>query len=122
MGARRDSDTSAELARRRARMDRLNVRLRDLLQQRALLAVAIARWKKARGLPVADPARERVMLAAMLAAPGPGFEPPALRRLLRAILRESRSAALTAVQDRATASRSRTARPRPAPPRSGTRR
>lgn len=96
MPARADNRTAPELARQRARMDRLNRRLRDLLQERARLAIGIARWKAERGLPVADPARERAMLAAMLRSPGEGFEPLVLRQLLRAVLRASRSAALQA--------------------------
>jgi chorismate mutase len=113
MSARRDSRTPPALVRQRARMDRLNARLCDLLQQRARLAIAISRWKAARGLPVADPARERAMLAAMLATPGPGFAPAALRRLLQAILRESRAAAVAATQARGVAARPRTAHSHP---------
>jgi chorismate mutase len=110
MNARPDNRTQGDLARQRARMDRLNLRLRDLLQQRARLAIDIACWKAARGLPVADPARERAMLAAMLESPGPGFERPALQRLLRAILRESRAAAVVEARRRVARSRARAVR------------
>ena len=96
MTARRGNRTPGDLARARARMDRLNLRLRDLLQQRARLASEIARWKAARGLPVADPAREQSMLANMLDTPGPGFDRAVLGRLLRAVLAASRAAALEA--------------------------
>lgn len=114
MSARRDSRTPQALVRQRARMDRLNARLCALLQQRARLAIAIARWKAARGLPVVDAARERAMLAAMLATPAPGFAPAALRRLLRAILRESRAAAVAAARERGAAAPTRPASRRPA--------
>jgi len=78
------------LTRRRARIDRLNLRLRDLLQQRARLASDIARWKRTAGLPVEDRTREQHMLDMLLAEPGPGFDRATLRRLLLAIFAASR--------------------------------
>jgi chorismate mutase len=91
---RRTAETSRALVARRARMDRLNARLRDLLQERARLAVEIARWKYARGLPVADRTREREMLDALLARATAGFERATLRRLLRAVFAASRRLAV----------------------------
>ncbi len=93
MAAQLDNRGRQALARQRARMDRLNRQLRDLLQRRARLAVEIASWKAARGLGVADPARERAMLDAMLRTSGEGFDRATLRRLLRAILAASRAVA-----------------------------
>lgn len=75
----------------RRRMDRLNRRLRDLLQERARLALAIGRHKHARGERLADPARERAMLAAILRDPPPGFPQATLRALWRAVFRASRA-------------------------------
>jgi chorismate mutase len=75
-------------------MDRINQRLCALLQERARLAVTIATWKLARGIAIADPAREQAMLKRMLAGAPPGFDAAALSRLLRAVLRESRALAL----------------------------
>ena len=83
-----------ELQRRRARMDAVNRALCALLQRRARLAVEIASWKHARGLAIADPARERAMLQAMLADSAPGFDRAALRRILLVVLRESRRLAV----------------------------
>lgn len=85
---------SAPLARRRARMDRVNRTLCAVLQQRARLVVEIAGWKRDHGLALADPHRERAMLRAMLEAAPAGFDRPALRRILIAVLRESRAVAL----------------------------
>lgn len=107
MAARLDTETRRDLARQRARMDRLNLRLRDLLQQRARMAIGIARWKAARGLSIADPERERAMLAAMLEAPGPGFDRAVLRRLLRGVLLASRAAALQGAAQHGAALRAR---------------
>jgi methylated-DNA-protein-cysteine methyltransferase-like protein len=89
-------------------MDRLNIRLRDLLQARARLAVEIAHWKAARGLRVPDAARERDMLARLLLDPPEGFDHATLERLLRAVLRASRQLATR----QAAAPRARRASPR----------
>ena len=107
MAARIGNRTPRELARQRARMDRLNRRLRDLLQERARLAIGIATWKTARGLPVVDAARERAMLSRLLESPPPGFERPVLRRLLGAILQASRETAVQAARPRAARRRQR---------------
>lgn len=85
-----------ELARRRQRMDRLNARLCDLLQQRARLVIAIARWKHQQGMTVPDVTRESEMLQRMLAGAGEGFDRAALERLLRGVLHASRELAIRA--------------------------
>jgi chorismate mutase len=122
MAVRERSRTRREtiaLARQRARMDRVNDALCALLQRRARLAVEIAAWKHGRGLGIADPARERAMLTAMLSGAPPGFDAAALRRILRVVLRESRALALRAAPRRAAAAprRGGIAGPRPARPR-----
>lgn len=80
-----------ELATLRQRVDAVNRALRDLLQERALLVREIAARKRAAGLPPVDPERERQMLDDLLRAPGEGFSPPKLRRLLASIMRHYRS-------------------------------
>lgn len=82
------------MQRLRARMDRLNRRLVELLQARARLARQIGRVKQRAGVAAPDPAREREMLRAGLAAglagrPG-GFPPAELRALLRGLFAASR--------------------------------
>lgn len=74
--------------RLRGRVDRVNAALARLLQQRAALVIAIGKMKKRAGLPAIDPARERSMQLRFSAARG-GYSPAALRRILRAVLRES---------------------------------
>jgi chorismate mutase len=81
------------LAALRAEIDAVNLALRDLLQQRARLVARIARTKRARGLPIADPEREAAMLEALLDAPGAGFDRETLAGLLRAVLAASRALA-----------------------------
>lgn len=79
-----------ELLALRTRMDRLNRRLRDLIQERARLALAIARVKRAHGLPVVDRAREAATRRAMLRGAGHGFDRKTLARLVNAVLDASR--------------------------------
>lgn len=81
-----------ELTALRAAIDVCNTRLAAVLHERAALARAAAVWKQARGLPVADPAREAEMLARIgeLGAPG-GFDGPALRRIFAQVFAEARA-------------------------------
>ncbi len=81
---------SAEIARLRAQMDRLNARLATAIQARARLALTIAGKKARVGLPAADPARERAMLRAVLAAAPDGLPRRDLERIFRAIFDASR--------------------------------
>lgn len=85
---------ASALARRHARMDRINTALCALLQERARLVLEIAAWKAHCGLKIADPARERAMLRQMLDTAAPGFAPAALRRILATVLHESRALAM----------------------------
>lgn len=80
----------ADVRRLRAQVDRLNVRLVALLQQRARLAGRLAQAKARHALPAADPARERTMLRAMLDGAPPGFARAELSGVLRHLLRASR--------------------------------
>jgi chorismate mutase len=75
----------AELAALRAEVDAVNRDLVDVLQRRARLVIQIARRKRALGVPLLDPAREREMLDAALRAPGPGFARDELARALAAL-------------------------------------
>ena len=72
-------------------MDRLNARLAALLQERARLALRIARAKARHGMRAADPARERAMLAGVLSAAPRGFPRRDLERLVRTVFRASRA-------------------------------
>ena len=89
---------SAEATKRllamRAEIDAINVRLRDLLQQRANVCRRIATHKREHGLPLVDPSREADMLMALLRDCGEGFEPEALARIFGAVLAESRALVL----------------------------
>ncbi len=82
-----------DLASERAQIDALNLRIRDLLQERARRVRALARWKRAQGMPIADPMREAEMLRQVLHAPGEGFDRATLAKLFHQLFAASRSLA-----------------------------
>lgn len=80
-----------ELQRHRAAMDAVNGRLAAALHERARLCRTIGAWKRAHGVPAADPAREQAMLAALLAAaPADGLPRAELAAILTAVFAASR--------------------------------
>jgi len=81
----------SELDSLRAAMDVLNRRLVDVLHERARLCRRIGEAKRGAGQPGVDPARERAMLASLLALPAAdGFPPAALAAILQAVFVASR--------------------------------
>ena len=81
-----------ELARLRARMDDVNRRLVAALHERARLCREIGAWKRRRGLPAVDKAREQAMLDAMLGEPpADGFSRGQLEAVLREVFAASRA-------------------------------
>lgn len=80
-----------ELHELRAAMDVVNRRLVDVLHDRARLCHKIAAWKRSHGAPPVDAGREQQMLAALLRdAPGNGYDPAALARILHEVFTASR--------------------------------
>jgi len=70
MGSRRPSDAGAprgEMERLRARIDAVNLKLLELMSERARLAQRIGRIKQAGGAAIYQPAREREVLEAVTA-------------------------------------------------------
>jgi len=96
------------LARWRRRIDALDRKLLELLNQRARLAFEVGRKKRAAGVALRDPRREAAILARMRQRnPGP-LTAPAVAHLFRAILAESRRvAARTFARPRAAGKRAR---------------
>lgn len=80
----------SELDALRAEVDRVDARLVELLIERARLAEALGRWKRARGIAPFDPAREEAVVARAAAAARAPLDRAALERVFRAILAESR--------------------------------
>jgi len=74
----------------RTEIDRLDSELLRLFNQRADFALTIGRIKKSRGLPIYDPAREKLIFQRMKAEnPGP-LDDEAIVRLFERVIDESR--------------------------------
>jgi chorismate mutase len=75
----------------RRRIDRLDLRLLDLLNQRALLALRVGALKRRRQQPIFDPKREQRVLHRMAQKSRGPLSKAAVRDIFRAILRYSRT-------------------------------
>jgi len=88
-GTRPSRQTGSPFARQRERIDRIDRQVIDLLNRRAEAARDIGEIKKARGIEVVDPARERQVLERVATLnPGP-FPDEALRAIYREIFAAS---------------------------------
>lgn len=96
-----------ELQKARARIDEIDAQLAELFVQRMEAAAQIAAWKKDRGLPVRDPAREAEVLAKNEAR----IADPALRPWYRGV----QEALFAASREYQTALQAREEQPAPAP-------
>jgi 3-deoxy-7-phosphoheptulonate synthase/chorismate mutase len=80
---------SSDLKSLRARVERINLRLLDLLNERARVVLDIHALKQRRGIPAFVPEREQQMLATLSHRnPGP-FSDATVRRLFREVFRAS---------------------------------
>ena len=91
----------------RRRIDRLDLQLLGLLNQRAALALNIGRIKRRRKWPLFDARREAFVLRHVLAANRGPLSGPAVRHIFRAILRECRRRERRASTSLSSASRAR---------------
>jgi len=73
----------------RKRIDELNVRLLETLQERAEVVLAISRIKEEIGMQSHDPRREEEMLRKLTRASSGPFGPAELRDVFRAVFRAS---------------------------------
>lgn len=80
----------ATIERWRAQINTLDTRLLRLLNRRARIAQYIGRFKRQNGRRLWVPARERTVLDRLAAANSGPLDGPAVRRLFRLIIRESR--------------------------------
>lgn len=79
-----------ELSELRKKIDGIDAEMLRLLRERMAAAEEIGAWKRERGVPVRDPAREEDMIARYRAAAGEDLAEEAERlfRLLMAMSRE----------------------------------
>jgi chorismate mutase-like protein len=75
----------------RRRIDELDSRLLELLNERARYSVEIGKIKKRLGLPIFSPERERKIFERLLAANTGPLSEAAVRRLFERIVDENRS-------------------------------
>ncbi len=80
----------AELEALRAAIDDVDHRLLELIRQRIALVLQVGDYKRARGLAVYDPARERALLTAIGAAAEAPLTAVAARRVFERVVDESR--------------------------------
>jgi chorismate mutase/prephenate dehydratase len=74
----------------RARIDALNTKLVDLLNERARCALEIAAYKKQKSLPVHDPKREKAVLEKVAEHNAGPLTDEALQGIFRCIMAEHR--------------------------------
>jgi chorismate mutase len=79
-----------ELSDWRDRIDGLNLRLLELLNERAKCAQAIAELKKKKLLPIFDPQREQQVFDAVLSRNQGPLSDGAIRRIFECIIAEHR--------------------------------
>jgi len=82
----------------RAEIDMIDSHLLDLLNQRAALAIEIAKLKERHGHPMVDRARERAVIGRACAANEGPLHRQAIARIFRTLIRESRIAQVRAVK------------------------
>lgn len=75
----------------RRRIDKIDRKLVELLNERSRAALEIGRRKHARGMPLYQPQREEEILAAVQRVNGGPLDNEAIRRLFERILDEARS-------------------------------
>ena len=76
-----------ELAAVRARLDKVDLQLVQLLAARGQLIDEVIRTKRIHGVPVVDPLREEAMLAQIeVASDAEGLDPRVARAVLRSVI------------------------------------
>ena len=96
---RRRSGAGDPVDRRRRAIDAIDRALVRLLNDRAAEVIALGKIKKARGLPVYQPAREEEVLLKVRRGNAGPLEDDALQRLFERIIDESRRIERVATED-----------------------
>lgn len=82
--------TEFDLEALRNEIDSIDSKILELVAKRIEAVVQIGEYKRARGLPVYDAARERHVLHRLMNQTPPGLDPQVVRRVFERIIDESR--------------------------------
>ena len=94
-----DRVTTGDLKPLRARIDKIDLRIVELLNERSSLANEIGRIKKLLGLPIYVPSREKQVLDNVTNANKGPLPESAIRRLFERVIDETRSLERQKYQD-----------------------
>ncbi|MBI3667125.1 MAG: chorismate mutase [Acidobacteria bacterium] len=83
----------------RNKIDEMDRRILELLNERARCALALAPLKKRAGIPIHEPGREQEVLDNLAANNGGPLRTEAVRRIFQRIIDEMRSIQQEAMQD-----------------------
>jgi chorismate mutase-like protein len=79
-----------DLEELRRGIDAVDQQILKLLHERVRLVVAVGEYKRERGMPVYDPARERALLDRLCKAAEPPLDAETIRRIFERLVDESR--------------------------------
>ena len=79
-----------DLAELRRDIDAVDQQLLKLLHDRVRLVLLVGEYKRERGIPVYDPARERALLDRLCSAAEPPLDAETIRRIFERLIDESR--------------------------------
>jgi chorismate mutase len=82
--------TNLDLAELRLRIDAVDQQILKLLHERIRLVMSVGEYKRERGMPVYDPARERALLERLSQAAEPPLDAETIRRIFERLIDESR--------------------------------
>ncbi len=79
-----------DLEELRRGIDAVDQHILKLLHERVRLVMAVGEYKRGRGIPVYDPARERALLDRLCKAAEPPLDAETIRRIFERLVDESR--------------------------------
>ena len=79
-----------DLEELRRGIDAVDQSILKLLHERVRLVMAVGEYKRERGIPVYDPARERALLDRLCKEAHPPLDPDTVRRIFERLVDESR--------------------------------
>jgi chorismate mutase len=86
----RDVTTPLDLDELRRGIDAVDQQILKLLHERVRLVMKVGEYKRERGIPVYDPARERALLERLCGAAEPPLDGETIRRIFERLVDESR--------------------------------